>query len=80
MPRPEPLLVQAPVRALDADGLAVAVVGTLVFAIAAVVLTLGFGDLSSTGHQWWLWVAWTGTGIGLAFLVYCLVRRARRRR
>lgn len=80
MPRPEPLLVQAPVRALDADGLAAAVIGTLAFAVAAVVLALDFGSVSAAGHQWWLWVACTGTVIGLAFLVYCLVRRVRRRR
>jgi membrane protein implicated in regulation of membrane protease activity len=80
MPRPEPLLVQAPVRALDADGLAAALVGTLAFAVATVVLALNADALAAGGHQWWLWVACAGSAIGVLFLAYCLIRRVRRRR
>ncbi|WP_051209189.1 DUF2530 domain-containing protein [Propionicicella superfundia] len=80
MARPEPLLVQAPVKALDEDGLNVAIAGTVVFAVAAVVLAVDAETLERTGHQWWLWVALTGTGIGVAFLAYCLIRRLRRAR
>ncbi len=77
MTRPEPMLVQAPVKALDEDGVAVAVISTVAFAVASVVAWINVGALSAGGHRWWLWVAVSGTVIGIGFTAYCLIRRAR---
>lgn len=72
------LLVQAPVPAVDADGVGVVAVGTILWALAAGVLWLNLGALNELGHQWWLWVAVSGFGLGVVGLVYSL-HRARRR-
>lgn len=80
MSHPEPLLVQAPVKALDEDGIGVALVGTIAFVVAVIVLVLNGAWLAQAGHQWWLWVAISGAGIGVAFLAYCLIRKSRRTR
>lgn len=73
-----PLLVQAPVRALDQDGINVTLLGTVAFAVAATVLALNLDWLRAGGTEWWLWVAITGTGLGLLGLGYCIWRRRRR--
>ncbi len=65
-------------KAVDADGLAVAVVGTLGFAVAAILLGLRVDELRSAGHEWWLWVALTGVAMGLLGLVVMGLRRRRR--
>lgn len=72
-------LVQAPVGAVDADGLNVVSVGTALFAVAAVILALYRDDLLAAGRGWWLEVAISGFVLGLVGLAYCLRRRARRR-
>lgn len=74
-----PLLVQAPVKALDPDGISVTILGTAVFAVASVLLALNLVWLRDSGTEWWLWVACTGTGLGLVGLAYCVRRRKRRR-
>lgn len=79
MTRPEPLLVQAPVKALDEDGIGVALLSTAGFAIAAVVAWINLETLRDAGNGWWLWVAVSGTAIGVGFTGYCLVRRTYRR-
>jgi len=76
----KPLMVQAPVRALDADGVAVVSTGTVAFVIAAVVCWLARADLAAMGKLWYLGVSLTGTALGLAGLSFSLYRKLRRRR
>ena len=76
----KPLMVQAPVRALDADGMAVVSTGTVAFAIAAVVCWFTRADLEAIGKLWYLGVSITGTVLGLLALSFSLYRKARRRR
>ncbi|WP_375423478.1 DUF2530 domain-containing protein [uncultured Friedmanniella sp.] len=72
-------LVQAPVPAIDADGVAVVSVGTVLFAVASIVLALLRPELAAQGRGWWLPVCLSGFGLGLVGLLYCR-RLARRRR
>ncbi len=76
----KPLMVQAPVRALDADGVAVVSAGTVAFAVGAGVCWWQWAALAATGRLWYLGVAVAGTVIGLAGLAFGLFRRSRRRR
>lgn len=75
----KPLLVQAPVRALDPDGLAVVTSGTVAFAIGAVVCWLWREQLVLTGRLWYLYVAILGTVMGLVGIAFGLFRGSRRR-
>jgi hypothetical protein len=75
-----PVLVQAPVRALDPDGVAVIGSGTAAFAIGAVVCWVFQDFLATTGRGWYLAVAISGTALGLAGLVFGLSRRRKRGR
>lgn len=75
-----PLMVQAPVRALDPDGVAVVSAGTVAFAIAAVTCWVLRADLEATGRLWYLGVSVTGTVLGLLGLAFGLFRKARRHR
>lgn len=80
MPAPHPpVLVQAPVRALDPDGAAVITVGTIAFAIAAVVCWLEAEALAAAGQLWWLGVCLVGVGIGLIGMVIAWTRHRRRK-
>ncbi|HEY3337469.1 MAG TPA: DUF2530 domain-containing protein [Propionicimonas sp.] len=76
----KPLMVQAPVRALDADGVAVVSAGTVGFAIASVVCWFTRADLEALGKLWYLGVSLTGTALGLLGLAFGLYRKLRRRR
>lgn len=76
----KPLMVQAPVRALDPDGVAVVTTGTIGFAVGAVVCWWVAPELAAAGKQWYFGVAVTGTVLGLVGLVVGLVRKTRRRR
>jgi hypothetical protein len=73
-------MVQAPVRALDADGMAVVSTGTVAFAIAAVVCWFTRADLETIGKLWYLGVSLTGTALGLLGLAFGIYRKLRRRR
>jgi len=73
------MLVQAPVRALDPDGLVAFLLGSTVFAVAVVVLWAQDEALRAAGNGWWLWTAVAGLGIGLLGSAYCGTRRVRRR-
>jgi hypothetical protein len=73
-----PLMVQAPVRALDPDGVAVVTTGTIGFAIGAAVCWWFTAELTAAGKQWYLWVSVTGTVIGLLGLAFGLFRKSRR--
>lgn len=79
-PQHRPVLVQAPVRALDPDGVAVVGSGTVAFGIGIVVCALYRDVLAATGRGWYLAVAITGTVLGLIGLAYGLYRRQRRAR
>jgi len=76
----KPLMVQAPVRALDADGVAVVSAGTASFAIATVVCWFTRPELEVLGKLWYLGVSLTGTVLGLLGLSFGLYRKLRRRR
>lgn len=72
-----PVLVQAPVRALDPDGLAVVSAGTAAFALGTVFCVIFQIPLANSDRGWYLWVAVIGTIIGLGGLTTVLVRRSR---
>jgi hypothetical protein len=79
-PQQRHLLVQAPVPAVDADGIRVVSTGTALFAVASVVLALLRPELVAAGRGWWLGVCLSGFGLGLIGLLYCrnLARRRAR--
>jgi hypothetical protein len=79
-PQHRPVLVQAPVRALDPDGVAVIGSGTVAFAIGAAVCWMYADVLAATGRGWYLGVAITGTLLGLMGLAVGFTRRHRRGR
>jgi hypothetical protein len=70
--------VQAPVPALDVDGLAVVTVGTVIFALVSVVLAIGYDWLATHGRTSWLQISVAGFLLGLIVLAYCWNRRRRR--
>jgi hypothetical protein len=72
--------VQAPVPALDVDGLAVVTVGTFIFGVVSVVMALSYEWLAAHGHTSWLQISLAGFVLGLIGLAYCWNRRRRRRR
>lgn len=76
----KPLMVQAPVRALDPDGVAVVTAGTIGFAVAVVLCWLSYENLAAAGKGWYLGVAIAGTGIGVLGLAVGVFRKVRRRR
>ena len=76
----KPLLVQAPVRALDPDGVAVVSFGTLAFAVGAGVCWVNYDALTAGDDGWWFWVALNGVLIGLMGLAFSLRRRSARQR
>jgi hypothetical protein len=61
------------------DGVGAVVVGTVLWAIALVVMLPFAGKLSDDGHLWWIATCACGTGLGLAGILYCK-RRAERLR
>ncbi len=66
---------------VDADGVNAVILGTVAWAVAAIVLRLFFyEDLLASGDTWWLWVCVTGFGLGLIGLPYVLRRRQAYRR
>ncbi|MFL6045110.1 MAG: DUF2530 domain-containing protein [Propionibacteriaceae bacterium] len=71
--------VQAPVPALDIDGLAVVTVGTALFAVVSVVFAFANDWLAARGHGSWLQISVAGFALGLVGLAYCWRRRRRRR-
>jgi hypothetical protein len=73
------LIAQAEVPPLDIDGVQAATVGSAMFALAAVIMALGYGRLAAAGDGWWLGVALSGLGLGLVGLAYTISRRRRRR-
>ena len=74
------LIQQAEVPPLDVDGVQAATVGTVIFAVATVIMVLTYDRLVAAGDGWWLGVALSGFGLGLISLAYTINRRHRRRR
>ena len=75
-----PLMVQAPVRALDPDGVTVVTAGTVAFAIGALACWWLLPELNAAGKGWYLGVSITGFVLGLCGLTFGLFRRQRRHR
>lgn len=73
-----PLLVQAPVRALDPDGVAVVTAGTVGFGVGVISCAVWLPQLTAAGKGWYLGVAILGFCLGLAGVAFSLVRRHRR--
>ncbi|MFL6027950.1 MAG: DUF2530 domain-containing protein [Friedmanniella sp.] len=74
------LLVQAPVPAVDVDGIRVVTVGTVLFAVASILTALLYPRLQAEGRGWWLGVCVSGFVLGLVGLLYCWNRVRQRRR
>jgi len=74
------LIQQAEVPPLDVDGVQAATVGTAAFAVASVIMAVGYDRLAAAGDGWWLGVGVCGFGLGLISLGYTISRRRRRRR
>ncbi|CAO5160929.1 DUF2530 domain-containing protein [Frankia sp. AiPs1] len=68
-----------PPEPLPYDGVASVAVGTVLWGIAAVVLSFMVGDLRDDGHLWWLATALCGFGLGLLGLWVVIRRRHRLR-
>ena len=71
-------LVQAPVDPVDEDGVAAAVVGTVVSVLLVGLTAWQYSWLASRDLGWWLWTAITATGLGVMFISYALFRKRRR--
>lgn len=74
-----PLLVQAPVRALDPDGVGIITFGTIGFCIAGIACWLNLAALNAIGQGWWLGVCLVGVAIGLLGLTIAITRHRRRK-
>jgi hypothetical protein len=72
-------LVQAPVPAVDVDGIRVVTGGTALFGVAAVLAALLYPRLADDGRGWWLGVCVSGFVLGLVGLLYCWNRVRQRR-
>lgn len=74
---PDPMPATGP---LDVDGTATVGIGTALWAVAGLVLTLFYRDeLVADGRQWWLWTCLAGFGLGLIGWGVCRRRRDRLR-
>lgn len=63
-------------KPMDVDITRIVLIGTALYAVAAVVLLSLSGTLNAHGHGRWPWIAVSGTGLGLLGLYY-LRRRDR---
>jgi uncharacterized membrane protein len=63
-------------KPLDVDGVNAAIAGTVVFAIAFVVLAFMRPQLAQHDAGWWLWVCAAGAVMGLGAIGYTTRRRA----
>lgn len=65
------------VEPLDVTGVRTVTAGTVLFAVAALMLFAFRGRLEDADRAWWLWVCVAGFGLGMFGVQYCR-RRARR--
>ncbi|WP_051214837.1 DUF2530 domain-containing protein [Granulicoccus phenolivorans] len=70
---------QAQIPPMRTHRTAIALIGTLAWAVAALILGTRTDLLAATGHTWWLWTALTGTGLGVVFTGIGLLRHGMRR-
>jgi hypothetical protein len=63
-------------KALDVDGVAAAIAGTVAFALAFVVLFFFRSTLAAHDTEWWVWVCAAGAVMGLIGVAYTTRRRA----
>lgn len=64
-------------RPVDSDGVVVVSVGTGIWLVALIVLSLLHNRLERDGHLWWIAMAAVGFGLGLIGIAYCLRLRQR---
>lgn len=67
-PDPEPL---------EVDEVRIVTIGTVLWAVAAIVTFAVRGRLEDAGHGWWPWTCLAGVGLGLLGIEYCRRRRSR---
>ena len=79
-PQESHLIRQAEVPPLDVDGVQAATIGSILFAIATVLMALFYPQLAAKNDGWWLGVGVSGLALGLIGLGYTLLRRRGRRR
>ena len=60
---------------LGKQGVRTVLVGTVMWAVAFVVLLLLRNQLEESGRQWWLWTCVAGVGLGLLGYEYTRRRR-----
>ena len=72
--------IVADVEPLDVDGVRTMQVGTVLWALALVVLLLLRDQLEDEGHGWWIWVAVVGLVLGVIGWEHTTRRRRRRQR
>ncbi len=65
----------APPKPLDVDGVQTVLVGTVLWAVAFVVLLFFRSELEEQGRAWWLWTALAGAGLGMLGFEYTRRRR-----
>jgi hypothetical protein len=71
---------QVTVAPLDEDGVGAVAIGTVLWAIAVVILFLLRDRLAESDAQWWIWVAVTGAALGVPGLWFTTRRRSAYRR
>ncbi len=79
MPR-TPAVRREPPEPLPNDGVRTVLVGTILWAVALVVLLPFTGRLDDDGHLWWIATCAVGAGLGLLGLLYCTRRAAKLRK
>jgi H+/Cl- antiporter ClcA len=62
---------------VDVDGVLATTVGTVLWALAFLVLLPFRGRLEDNDAEWWLWTCLAGVGLGLFGIAYCRRRRDR---
>jgi hypothetical protein len=70
MPR-TPAVRREPPEPLPNDGVRTVLVGTVIWAVALVVLLPFAGRLEDHGRLWWIATCAVGAGLGLVGLLYC---------
>ncbi len=73
------LLVQAPVRALDPDGVGIITLGSIGFGIASIICWLNLAALNAIGQGWWLGVCLVGVALGGIGMTIAWTRHRRRK-
>lgn len=63
------------VAPVDNDGVQTVLVGTVIWAVALVVLLVFRQELDEAGRGWWIWTAVAGVGFGLIGFEYARRRR-----